>query len=242
MTSASYGIPTQDGEKEFLEKILQSTVMQVPEPPPVPITVPAKDYADAVKQIDAIRTAMDRLVSRAVLLHDKTAASGERVSDAFLSFSLVPAGDLMFTATLNEDEANIDAVKQMWEMFGVADMQVEHPGPHSYVLSGKRAGLDTSFEIECAFDPATGSLRIVDTDGGEVVELFEFVPLARINSRSRRALRGRLSHTATERSSRFCSRRTNLKGIGLQRRHGRDLSKRRRRGRFVGLGGRRGDV
>jgi hypothetical protein len=84
----------------------------------------------------------------------------------------------MFTATLNEDEANIDAVKQMWEMFGVADMQVEHPGPHTYVLSGKRAGLDTSFEIKCAFDPATGALRIVDTDGGEVVELFEFVPLA----------------------------------------------------------------
>lgn len=37
--------------------------------------------------------------------------------------------------------------------------------------------MDTTFELHCSFSPETGALRLIDTDGGQIIEFYEFVPL-----------------------------------------------------------------
>lgn len=176
MTSAQYGVTVNDKQTAVLEKLLQGKVMAYIEPSPIPLKI-AESYAGAYLHIDAIYKAVDKLVNKSVLLYDKTAPEDERVSTAFVSFSPLSSGDLSFTSPLSEDEAQLDAVVQLWEMFGVTDMKLVHDAAHQYILTGKRAGLDTTFEIQCSFKPGIGALRLVDTDGGEVIELYEFVPL-----------------------------------------------------------------
>jgi hypothetical protein len=178
MTSARYGIPVNDAETKLLEKLLDSTVMAAPEPVSVPVNPPAKDYAEACVQIEALRSALDRLVNRSVLLYDKKAAPEDRIEGAyFISFTLISSGDLGFTSSLSEDPVQIDAVRQVWELFGVSDMAIKHDTPNEYILTGQRMGMDTSFELRCAFDPISGSLRLTDTDGGQVLEIVEYLPL-----------------------------------------------------------------
>lgn len=176
MVSAKYGIPLNDNEKNTLEPLLKSTVMAYVAPSAAPLT-PVKDYAGACIQIEIIREAFDTLVNKSVLLYDKSVAEDARIEAAYITFTLISSGDLAFTSSLSEDQIQIDAVKQVWEMFGVADMKIVHETANDYVLTGKRAGLDTSFELHCMFDPATGSLRLTDIDGGQAIEFFEYVPL-----------------------------------------------------------------
>jgi hypothetical protein len=176
ITGASYGIALNDKEVEVLETLLQGKLTEYTPPILAPL-VPAKDYSGACAEINILYKALDALVNKSVLLHDKKADPDKSIQNAFVTFSLISSGDLSFTAQLGESQAQLDYVKQVWEMFGVTDMKVKHDKPNDYVMTGKRAGLDTSFEIHCSFDPATGSLRLKDTDGGKVIEFYEFVPL-----------------------------------------------------------------
>lgn len=176
MTGARYGVITNDNEKNLLEKLLETAVMEYTEADPV-IPEPAKDYAGACLQINAIYSALDKTVNKSVILYDKAAAEDKRISAAFVTFSLISSGDLSFTSSLCEDQTQLDAVVQLWEMFGVTDMKLIHDAANEYILTGKRMGLDTTFEIQCSFNPETGSLRLLDTDGGEVLEFYEFLPL-----------------------------------------------------------------
>jgi hypothetical protein len=175
-TSSQYGVITNDKQTGVLETLLQSKVMTYQEPAWVPLE-PAKDYAGAYLHIDAIYKALDKLVNKSVLLYDKAAAEDARISSSGVWFSLISSGDLSFTSSLSEDQAYLDAVVQLWEMFGVTDMKLKHDKAHDYVLTGKRAGLDTTFELHCSYSPSTGALRLLDTDGGEVIEFYEYVPL-----------------------------------------------------------------
>ena len=176
MTGAKYGVTLNDNERSLLETLLKTKAMEYTEADPVKLE-PAKDYAGACLQRDAIYKALDKLVNKSVLLHDKAVAGDKRISAAFVSFTLISSGDLAFTSNLCEDQVQLDAVVKLWKMFGVTDMKLKHDAAHDYVLTGKRMGLDTTFEIHCTFDPETGSLRLTDIDGGEVLELYEFVPL-----------------------------------------------------------------
>jgi hypothetical protein len=176
LTSTSYGVVVNDKENALLETLLQSKVMAYTEAPAAAVGT-AKDYAEAYLQIDTILKALNKLVNKSVLLHDKGVPEGERIEAAFITFSLVSSGDLSFTAELCEDQARLDALVKTWELFGATDMKLAHDAPHDYILKGKRAGLDTTFELHCRFDPATGSLSLKDTDGGELLEWYEFVPL-----------------------------------------------------------------
>lgn len=176
MTSARYGVIMNDNEKNLLEKLLKTEVTEFTEADPV-IPEPAEDYAGACLQIKAIYNALDKTVNKSVLLYDKAAAEDKRISASFVTFSLILSGDLSFTSNLCEDQTQLDAVVQLWEMFGVADMKLIHDAANEYILTGKRMGLDTTFEIQCSFNPETGSLRLLDADGGEVLEFYEFVPL-----------------------------------------------------------------
>lgn len=176
MTGAKYGVTVNDNEKKLLETLLKTKVMEYTEASPTPLN-PANDYAGGYLQIDTICKALDKLINKSVLLHDKTVPKDESISASFITFSLLSSGDLAFTASLSEDQVQLDAVVQVWQMFGSTDVKLRHDAANDYILTGKRAGLDTTFEIQCSFNPGTGSLRLIDTDGGEVLELYEFIPL-----------------------------------------------------------------
>lgn len=175
--AAKYGVIENDKELALLEKLLQSKVMEYPEPIPAAL-VPSKDYAGAFKQLDTIRGVMNRIITKAVLLYGKTRPPEEALNIASLSFSPAPSGDLSFTAPLSEDQAAIDSVQKVWERFGCTEFEIKHDAAHNYVLSGKRAGVDEKFMIACVYDPATQALRLVETDeSGAAREYFEYVPL-----------------------------------------------------------------
>lgn len=176
ITGSQFGIPTNDKEQALLEKIMDSKVMEYTKKAPVVVSS-ANDYAGAYLKIDAINKAVDELVTKSILLYDKSAPEDKRIGDVFIAGSLISSMDLAFTAGMKEDQTQLDAVAQVWEMFGCTDVKVSHDAPHNYTLTGKRAGLDTSFEIKCSFSPGTGSLRLIDKDGGQLVEFYEFVPL-----------------------------------------------------------------
>ncbi|HOS69967.1 MAG TPA: hypothetical protein PLG67_09625 [Bacillota bacterium] len=177
MAGAQYGIVTNDAQADFLANLLESEVMAAPKIAGSPVIPPAGDYAGACKQIDSIRNVLNTLVNRTVLIHDKSAAEDKNFSAAFISFNMLSSGNLGFTATLSEDEASRDAMAQMWTSFGVTDMKIERTAPHTYELTGTRAGMETPFLIRCMFAPSSGSLRLAEMDGDRAVELFEYVPL-----------------------------------------------------------------
>lgn len=176
MTNAQYGINLNDNEMKLLETLLESKVMEYKEPAPV-LLIPAKDFAGAYLNREAIYKALDKLVNKSVLLNDKATSMENRISASFVSFTLLPSGDLSFVSNLSEDQVQLDAIVQLWESFGVKDMKLKHETAHDYILTGSRMGVDTAFEIHCSFAPETGALRLIDTDGGEVLEFYEFVPL-----------------------------------------------------------------
>lgn len=176
ITGAEYGVPVNEKEKAVLEGLLGSKVMEYTAPAAVQLAS-AKDYAGAYQQIDTISRALDEFVNKSVLLYDKTAEEGKRIGDTVVLGSLLSSIDLAFTATLCEDQTQLDAVSQVWEMFGCTDFKLEHPSANNYILTGKRSGQETTFEVKCSFDPGTGSLRLVDTGAGETTDLYEFVPL-----------------------------------------------------------------
>lgn len=176
MTGAQYGVTINDNQKNILETLLKSKVMEYMEASPVPLK-PAKDFAGAYLQIDAISKALDKLVNKSMLLHDKVVPEDQRIGTTLTIYSPLSSGDLAFTSSLCEDQVQLDAIVQVWEMFGCTDVKLRHDAAHDYVLTGKRSGLDTTFEIHCSFAPETGSLRLTDIDGGEAFELYEFVPL-----------------------------------------------------------------
>lgn len=176
LTSAQYGVTINDKQKSVLEKLLDSKVMEYTATSPAKLNDP-KDYAGAYLKIDAICKALDELINKSMLLHDKSVPDGERISDKVFVASPISSMDLAFTSSLCENQTQLDAVVQVWEMFGCTGVKLEHASAHNYVLTGKRSGRETAFEIKCSFDPGTGSLRLTDNDGGEAFELYEFVPL-----------------------------------------------------------------
>lgn len=176
MTSTKYGVVINENEKGALETLLNSKVMEYVESIPAPSNS-SKDYAGAYSQIDAICKAIDKLVNKSALLHDKALPKDDPKRLESVFFSPLTSADLAFTAVLSEDQTQLDAVVKVWEMFGCTDVKLKHDVPNDYTLSGKRAGLDTSFELHCMYSPEKGSLRLVDKDGGQLVELYEFVPL-----------------------------------------------------------------
>lgn len=177
MARAQYGIPMNDDEADFLAKLLKSEVMAPPDEPGSPIISIAEDYAGACKQIDVIKKALNTLVNRAVLTHDKSAAEDKNFSTAFISFNMLTSGNLSFTSYLSENEKDRDTLAIIWTGLGVSDMKVERTDTHTYELTGKRAGMEAPFLIRCAFSPSSGALRLVETNDDRVDDLLEFVPL-----------------------------------------------------------------
>lgn len=123
MTSAQYGITVNDKQTAVLETLLQGKVMDYTEPAYVPLK-PAQDFAGAYLHVDAIYKAVDKLINRSVLLNDKAVPEEERVSAAFVTFSLLSSGDLSFVSVLSEDQLQLDAIVQVWEMFGATDVKL----------------------------------------------------------------------------------------------------------------------
>jgi hypothetical protein len=176
MTSAKFGVVINENEKDALEALLESKVMEYVEPIPASVNY-SKDYAGAYSQINVISKAIDKLVNKSALLHDKALPKDDPKRLESILFSPLTSADLAFTAVLSEDQTQLDAVVQVWEMFGCTDVKLKHDIPNDYTLTGKRAGVDTSFELHCMYSPEKGSLRLVDKDGSQLVELYEFVPL-----------------------------------------------------------------
>lgn len=175
MTGSEYGIVLNEKEKAFLESLLKSKVMVYEEPVPAQVSND-KDYAGAYTRIDPILKALDKLVKKSVLVYGKSLPEGTPNNIGNVSFSLLTSADLTYTATLCEDQTKIDAVVKFWEYFGCTEVKVKHDVANDYTMTGKRAGLDTSFNIHIVYSPDKDAVRIIDKDG-EIVEFFEFVPL-----------------------------------------------------------------
>ena len=90
---------------------------------------------------------------------------------------MLTSGNLGFTSYLSENEDDRNMMHQIWTGFGVKDMEITRTAAHTYEVTGIRAGMPDPFLISCAFDPQSGSLRLVETNGEFVSELIEFVPL-----------------------------------------------------------------
>lgn len=177
MTKAQYGVVMIDAEAAFLAGLLKSEVMA---PPPVsgePIIVPASDYPGAVKQVGILTNILNTLVNRTVLTHDKSAPPDRNFSAAYIDFRMLTSGNLGFTSYLSENEDDRNMMHQIWTGLGVKDMEITRTAAHTYEVTGIRAGMPDPFLISCAFDPQSGSLRLVETNGEFVSELIEFVPL-----------------------------------------------------------------
>lgn len=176
LTGSRYGIVLNDKEKAVLESLLKSSVMVYEEPAPPQVNY-NKDYAGAFTRIDAICKSLDRLVNKSVLVYLKSLPEGDPKSIGNVSFSMLSSSDLPFTSALCEDQTKMDEVVQTWEYFGCTEVKLKHEAANDYTLTGKRAGVDETFNIHCVYSPEKDSLRIAETNGGEVTELLEFVPL-----------------------------------------------------------------
>lgn len=176
MTDSKYGIILNEKEKAFKESLLKSKVMAYEEPAMAPVSS-NKDYAGAFTRIDPILKALDKLVNKSVLVYGKSLPAGEANNIGNVSFSLLSSPDLTYTATLCEDQTKIDGVVKFWEYFGCTDVKLKHDVPNDYTMTGKRAGVDTSFNIHCVYNPDKDAVRVIEKDGSDMVEFFEFVPL-----------------------------------------------------------------
>jgi len=176
MTDARYGIILHDNEKTVLESFLTGNFLPYVDPA-VPPASPDRDYAGAASRIGLMQQALDKLVNKAVILHTKTLPADDPKTLAFLTFSMVGSADLSFTAMLNEDQTQIDAVIQTWASYGCTDVKISHDKPHDYTMTGTRAGMDEPFAIHCIYAPEKDSLSLVDKNGKELLEFFEYVPL-----------------------------------------------------------------
>lgn len=176
LTSSRYGIVMNDKEKAVLESLLKSSVMVYEEPVPPQVNY-NKDYAGAFTRIDAICKSLDKLVNKSVLVYIKSLPEGDPKSIGNVSFSMLSSSDLPFTSTLCEDQTKMDEVVKTWEYFGCTEVKLKHDAANDYTLTGKRAGVDEPFNIHCVYFPEKDSLRIAEINGGEVMELLEFVPL-----------------------------------------------------------------
>jgi hypothetical protein len=107
---------------------------------------------------------------------DKTAPDDETDRLGGYWFMLLSSGDLTFLLQPVRGSGQLDAVVQMWTLFRLYGCAHRHDKAHDYVLTGKRAGLTRP--LSCTdYSPETGALRLVDTDDGEVIEFYEYVPL-----------------------------------------------------------------
>ncbi len=177
MTGSKYGVVWNDKEKATLEKFLECSFMTYEEPAPQQVSA-NKDYAGACTRMDAIVKAVDRLVNKPVLVYQKSLPADDPGRNiASISFSMLSSADMAFTSILCEDRAKMDQVVETWEVYGCTEVKLKHDAANDYVLTGKRAGMEDPFNIHCAYSPDKDSLRILDINGAEKVELLEFVPL-----------------------------------------------------------------
>jgi len=176
--STQYGVVMNDAEAAFVTELLQSELMAFSKEAESPVITSASDYKGAAEQAGALKDALNTFVNNNVLTHDKTAPEDKNFSANFISFNLVSSVNLSFTSNLSEKQEDRDFVVQLWSMFGVKDMKADRTAPHTYELTGVRVGVPTPFLIRCEYDPSTGSLRLVEYDGDNIYELFEFVPLS----------------------------------------------------------------
>ena len=176
MTDAKYGIILHDKEKAVLEGFLASRFMTYEEPAAPPANLD-KDYAGAAARIEVMRQALAKRIEKSVILHAKTLPPEEQQTLSFISFSLAGSADLSFTAPLCEDQAKIDAVIDTWTAYGCTDVKISHEKPHSYTMTGKRAGMDDPFTLRCVYSPEQDAVSLLDTSGKELLEFFECVPL-----------------------------------------------------------------
>ena len=177
ITSSRYGIVLNDKEKALLETLFKSRMMAYEEPAPDVIN-PSKDFAGDCSRIGAINKAIDTLVNKSVLLYSKSLpADDPNINIGLISFSSASSSDMAFIAALCEDQAQMDSVVKYWKLFGCTDVKLKHDAANEYTLTGKRAGMDTSFVINCVYSPDMDSLRILDKDGSQIADYFEFVPL-----------------------------------------------------------------
>jgi hypothetical protein len=174
MTRASYGIVEDDKQKGFLEQLLRSKVMSWTGF--TPKNNYSKDYKGAVELVADIDTAYNILLKRSVTVYDKKLPLNDPKSLEMASF-LSPLSSVGYYPPFCDDTAMLDQYMKMWEYFGVTELNLKNK-PNDYVMTGKRYQMDKAFEIHAEYDPAKGSIRLVDIlDGKEQTCFYEFIPL-----------------------------------------------------------------
>jgi hypothetical protein len=131
------------------------------------ISAATSDYKGAFELVDAISKSMNTLLDQSLTKNN--------LDGIFpLQFNSIP---FAMTSTFCEDEAQLQAIVVVTEMLGMYDTQVTRNAAHDYSIIGKKSRNDEVYEIHGVYDPAVGSLRMIEKTEGEVTEFLEFVPL-----------------------------------------------------------------
>ncbi|MCL2671461.1 MAG: hypothetical protein FWF10_05440 [Clostridiales bacterium] len=137
------------------------------------ITRRATSYADAYDQSQKIRDLMERRVSEACDKYDATLPEGDMGGTSMILFMPLYSLDLAFTATFDEDKADMEETRLAYSYLG---WEFRHPAPYHYSIT--IAGTDgTNYFYDSKFDPGSGSFRFVSSENGEAGNFYEFINL-----------------------------------------------------------------
>jgi len=141
------------------------------------VSTSTSDYKGAYALKDMISRSMNTLLEQSIAENNKAHPSGDpkNIDGVFpLQFNSIP---LSLTSTFCEDETQLQAVVSVVGMLGMTDGKVTRNAAHDYTLTAKKTRNNAAYEVHGKYDPATGSLRMVEKTDGEVTEFVEFVPL-----------------------------------------------------------------
>ncbi len=175
---ANKGIIEDDEEQAVLERIMDAKA-QIQEhwSDTKGASVNTSDYKSAYALQDDIKKSMSTLLEQALTKNNKAHPEGDpnNTEDVIpLMFGSIAMG---FTAYFGEDETYYEGIASTAEMIGITDGKVTRNAAHNYTLSGKEPRDKLPYEINGMYDPATGSLRMVERTDGKITEFFEFIPL-----------------------------------------------------------------
>lgn len=175
---ANKGIIVDDNLQAEIERIMDAKAQvqdQWTDTQDVPIDT--TDYSSAYALLDNIRKSMNTLLDQSLTINNKAHPEGDPKNTDGVIPLLFGSITMGFTAYFGEDETYYEGIVSVAEMVGITESKVTRNAAHDYTLSGKERREKLPYEVHGVYDPATGSLRMVEKTDGKVTEFFEFVPL-----------------------------------------------------------------
>ena len=136
----------------------------------------AQGYERFAGIVDALITAFGNLVDP----HNEGLEYDDPTSLQLVFFMPFLSLDMAFTNMLEED-VDESAIHMAFSFFGRTDVAFTRQAAHDYLLTftseDMYTGDEMKVEYHCVFSPATGAIRFVQRNDGEVRDFQEMVPL-----------------------------------------------------------------